>query len=221
MKKDLIIWGATGQCIVLEEFLSLNYNIIALFDKNKSIASPFTNVPIYNDEAKFLNFIQQKKNLHFIVAIGGEFGKIRIEVSNKLEDLGLKVINAIHPEANIANNVITGKGVQILISATIATRANIGDYCIVNSSASIDHECNIKEGVHIAPGATLAGCVIVGENSFVGSGAIILPRLKIGANSIIGAGAVVTKDIPPYSVAIGNPAKVTRTLEPINIDGTW
>ena len=42
--------------------------------------------------------------------------------------------------------------------------------------------------------------------------AIILPGVTIGANSVIGAGSVVTKDIPPNSLAVGNPCKVIRTV---------
>ena len=48
---------------------------------------------------------------------------------------------------------------------------------------------------------------------WIGGGAILLPGVTIGKGSVIGAGAVVTKDIPPYTVAVGNPARVLRTLE--------
>ncbi len=212
MKKDLIIWGATGQCIVLEEFLNHNYNILALFDRNEDVISPINNIPIHHNENEFLNWIKQRNNLHYIVAIGGKFGKIRVEISNKLEALGLKGITSIHPKAVIADNVIIGKGVQILINATIATRVIIGNYCIVNTSSSIDHECRLEDGVHIAPGATLAGCVSIGKNTFIGIGATILPSIKIGENSIIGAGSVVTKNIPANCVAYGVPAVVIKQI---------
>jgi maltose O-acetyltransferase len=49
-------------------------------------------------------------------------------------------------------------------------------------------------------------------NVWLGGGCIVLPGVTIGENSVIGAGAVVTKDIPPDSLAVGNPAKVVRTL---------
>ncbi|QSB27961.1 CatB-related O-acetyltransferase [Flavobacterium sp. CLA17] len=52
------------------------------------------------------------------------------------------------------------------------------------------------------------GPVIIEEDVWVGSNTVILPGVKIGRGSIIGAGSVVTKDIPRYSVAYGNPAKV-------------
>ena len=56
--------------------------------------------------------------------------------------------------------------------------------------------------------------ITVEDNVWIGGGAIILPGVRIGENSVIGGGAVVTKDIPANSVAVGNPARVIRTLSP-------
>jgi maltose O-acetyltransferase len=53
----------------------------------------------------------------------------------------------------------------------------------------------------------------IGDDCWIGGGAIICPGVTIGPRSIIGAGAVVTRDIPADSVAVGNPAKVIRTLK--------
>ena len=52
--------------------------------------------------------------------------------------------------------------------------------------------------------------VYIDDWSFIGAGAIILPGTKIGKYWIIGAGAVVKGDIPDYSVAIGNPARIIK-----------
>lgn len=52
--------------------------------------------------------------------------------------------------------------------------------------------------------------VVVEDGCDIGVGAVILPGVKIGKNSIIGAGAVVTKNIPPCSIAVGNPARVIK-----------
>jgi len=51
-----------------------------------------------------------------------------------------------------------------------------------------------------------------GENVWLGGGVIVLPGVTIGDNSVIGAGAVVTKDVPANVVAVGNPARVVRSL---------
>ena len=54
--------------------------------------------------------------------------------------------------------------------------------------------------------------ISVGDNVWIGGGAIILPGVSVGENSVIGAGSVATKDIPPNVVAVGNPARVIRSL---------
>ncbi|KQR95492.1 hypothetical protein ASG01_06510 [Chryseobacterium sp. Leaf180] len=55
--------------------------------------------------------------------------------------------------------------------------------------------------------------VIIGDNVFLGTGVIVLPGVKIGDGAIVGAGAVVTKDVKPYTVVIGNPARYHCTVE--------
>ncbi|MBE8475468.1 sugar O-acetyltransferase [Streptomyces sp. 3R004] len=54
--------------------------------------------------------------------------------------------------------------------------------------------------------------ITIGDNVWLGGGVIVLPGVSIGDNSVIGAGAVVTKDIPAGVVAVGNPARPTRSL---------
>jgi|TARA_R110000868_G_scaffold410179_3_gene697507 acetyltransferase-like isoleucine patch superfamily enzyme len=51
----------------------------------------------------------------------------------------------------------------------------------------------------------------VEENCFIGARALVMPGVTIGRNSIVAAGAIVTKDVPPYSIVAGNPAKIVRT----------
>ena len=52
--------------------------------------------------------------------------------------------------------------------------------------------------------------MIIGNDVWIGVGAIILSGVKIGSGAIIGAGAVVVKDVPPYAIAAGNPARVVK-----------
>jgi maltose O-acetyltransferase len=54
--------------------------------------------------------------------------------------------------------------------------------------------------------------ITIGDNVWLGGGAIVLPGVTIGANTVVGAGAVVTTDLPADVVAVGNPARIVRSL---------
>lgn len=216
MKKQVIIWGATGQAKVLRECLSpLDNNIAALFDNNTELISPFTDVPLIFGREGFINWYGQQRdeNIYFLVAIGGDKGKDRIEIQDFLESKGLIPLTAIHTTAFVASQVAIGKGTQILARSVISVETQIGRGCIINTGAIVDHECIIGDGVHICPGVSIAGCVEIGQYAMIGTGAIILPRIKIGEGAIVGAGAVVAKDVSPYSVVAGNPAQDIRRLK--------
>ncbi|MFC5906461.1 sugar O-acetyltransferase [Streptacidiphilus monticola] len=55
--------------------------------------------------------------------------------------------------------------------------------------------------------------ITIGDNVWLGGGVIVLPGVTIGENTVVGAGAVVTRDLPPNVVAVGNPARVVRSLD--------
>jgi maltose O-acetyltransferase len=55
--------------------------------------------------------------------------------------------------------------------------------------------------------------IAIGDNAWLGGGVIVCPGVTIGADTVVGAGAVVTRDLPPGVLAVGNPARVVRSLE--------
>jgi acetyltransferase-like isoleucine patch superfamily enzyme len=55
-----------------------------------------------------------------------------------------------------------------------------------------------------------AASVIIEDNVWIGGGSIILPGVTIGSGAVIGAGSIVIKSVPPFSVAVGNPARVIK-----------
>lgn len=70
-----------------------------------------------------------------------------------------------------------------------------------------------KKGLAVMDNKLIYKKVIINDGAHIGIGAIIMPGVTIGEGAVIGAGAVVTKDIPPYSVAVGIPAKIIKTFD--------
>lgn len=128
----------------------------------------------------------------------------------KFTSLGYVFAEVIHPSTAIAADVNISEGVQIMAGAVIQTGCSIGKNSIINTTASIDHDCIIAEHVHIAPGVTLSGEVRISENAHIGVGATIIQGVRIGRNSLVGAGAVVVKDVPDNVTVMGVPAREVR-----------
>ncbi|MBN1452606.1 MAG: acetyltransferase [Anaerolineales bacterium] len=214
--KEMVFWGATGQAKVLRECMQKSgIKLVAVFDNNPDVPSPFDDIPIFYGKDDFERW-KQSRSYHletgFLVAVGGDRGKDRISIHEYLVSQGLIPLLAQHPTAFVAANAQIGEGSQILAQSAVCVRAVLGRSCIVNTGAIVDHECRIGDGVHICPGAHLAGCVEIGDFSTVYTGAVILPRIKVGERAVIGAGAVVIEDVPSYSTVVGNPARLIRQL---------
>lgn len=114
-----------------------------------------------------------------------------------------------------------GRDVRINSTCHIGAirRITIGDECLLGSHVLItDHshgECLFEEA-HIHPSSRKLyskGEVSIGARTWIGENAIILPGVHVGESAVIGAGAVVTKDIPSFCVAAGNPARIVKYMK--------
>jgi sugar O-acyltransferase (sialic acid O-acetyltransferase NeuD family) len=206
-----VLWGSAGHAKVLASLIALRGGqVLALFD-NRDVPSAIDGVALHIGEAGFNHWADEAHNLTSVfglAAIGGHRGRDRLAIHALFRRRGLRLASLVHPDASVCDSAQLGAGTQVLAQAVVAAGARIGEACIVNHRAGVDHECVLGDGVHIAPGATLCGCVSVGDNVMVGAGAVVLPRLSIGADSIVGAGAVVTQNVPAGVTVAGNPARV-------------
>ena len=89
---------------------------------------------------------------------------------------------------------------------------NIGDDCFIGPNVSIYTACHSTDPIERNTRQEWALPVTIGNNCWIGGSVTILPGVTIGDNVTIGAGSVVAKDIPSNSVAVGNPAKVIKSL---------
>lgn len=209
-----IFWGSSGHAKVLADIVQARKGeVVALFDNALDAQSALNGVPLYIGQNGFDRWLATRSDptpLHGAVAIGGARGEARLSLAAMLEDHGVIMPPLIHPSAVVSPTAKLGSASQILALALVAADVNIGRSVIVNHHANIDHECTLEDGVHVAPGAVLCGCVHVMRSAMVGAGAVVLPRLTIGQNAVVGAGAVVTRDVPDGAVVTGNPARPTQ-----------
>ena len=191
------IYGNGGHAKVVSSLLYQTHNL-----------DP-TQLKFWNDssyEKEVGDFDPYNNNIEgkWLIAIGNNNSRKRIA-----ELLGNDCyITVIDKSAILDRNITPGTGSQILHNSTIQIGTKIGKHCIINTAASIDHDCILGDFSFIGPNATLCGGVEIGEGTFIGAGAVILPYIKIGKNCMIGAGSVVTKNLPDEITAYGNPVKI-------------
>lgn len=93
---------------------------------------------------------------------------------------------------------------------TIGNDVRIGSHCAVLSSS---HRFESTD-VTIREQGVLASATVIEDDVWLGAGCTVIGGVRIGRGSIIGAGSVVTRDVPPWSIATGVPAKVVRSRRP-------
>lgn len=213
MLPRILLWGAGSQArliqkIVVDQGLG---DVAAIFDPTVD-SLPFTSEAVFTNQVDALTELWSSLT-HYVVCIGGEGGKARVVTARSLTECGLFPLSIVHRHAFTDSSVRLGPGAQILTRSVVNSYSDLGSDVIVNTAASIDHECRLGDGVHIMGGAVVAGRVTIGDFASVGTNATILPDLVVGEGAVVGAGAVVTKDVEPYNIVVGIPARSVGSME--------
>lgn len=141
----------------------------------------------------------------FVIGIGNN--AIRKKIAQEYD---VHWVTLIHPSAQLALNVSVGRGTVVMAGAVVNACAMIGEHCIINTCAVIEHDNVIEDYVHISPKAALGGTVRIGTGTHVGIGATVVNNVGICANCIVGAGAVVIRNIVNGGTYVGVPARKIR-----------
>ncbi len=128
----------------------------------------------------------------------------------------------VAPGAQVMGNVILGEKSSVWYNAVLRGDINkiqIGDYTNIQDGCVChvenDRACVVGNSVTVGHKAVLHGCVIE-DGVLIGMGAIVLNGAVVQKGSVIGAGAVVKENmvVPPYSLVVGVPGRVVKTLGP-------
>jgi len=147
----------------------------------------------------------------FNIAIGDS--RVRERIANLCLAEGIEPYSLIAPSAILLDNNEIGDGCMISEQTIITSNVKIGRFFQANCQCNISHDCVIGSFVTFAPGAKCNGNVIIKDHAYIGAGALLKQGrydrpLVIGEGAIVGMGAVVIRDVAPFTVVAGNPAKV-------------
>ena len=143
-----------------------------------------------------------------VVAIGANSTRQRI--GHTLLAMGFTLPQIRHPSAFISPSATIAQGTVIMAMAIVGTLACVRDLAIINTGAIVEHDSEVGEAAHIAPGVVLAGRVRVGNRALVGAGTVVRPYIIIGNDAVVGAGSAVVANVLAASVVAGTPAKLLK-----------
>jgi UDP-perosamine 4-acetyltransferase len=210
MEQVVILGGGGHAKVIIEIVQAAGLYEIAGCTAGDPGAASILGVPVLGDDA-CLPAIYALGVRRAFVAVGDN--RLRQRLTRYIAGLGFQLVNAVSPHAVVSPAAALCAGVAIMPGAVINSCSRLGNGTIINTSATVDHDCEIADWAHIAPGTNLAGCVKVGEGAFLGIGSRVIPKVSIGAWSVVGAGAVVIHDLPPGVTAVGVPATIADTRQ--------
>ena len=205
MTRSVHLLGAGGHAkVVIATLRAAGMDVVAAWDDDLSReGSTVLGVPV---EGPILACPPDAE-----VAVGIGSNRVRARLA---ADPGRRYVSVVHPAAWVHESVRLGPGTVVFAGAVIQPDATLGRLVIVNTCASIDHECRIGDFAHVAPGVRLGGNVEVGTGALLGIGSVARGGAAVGAWATVGAGSVVIQPVPEGVCVVGCPARPIRKKGP-------
>lgn len=208
-----VIIGAGNYSNVLYNYMlaqNEQVEIVGFVDDNKTLhGTEILGKPVLGSA----QLLYELRKTHQVEGVYCPIGNnaVRVKFLKLANELGYQLPNFIHQSSVVGPNVNMGKGIYIMPGTVIMPNATLSNYCMISMCISIGHDTFFEEGVFVANGCNIGGNIHFKKDTFVGMGATIISGVKmIGEKCVIGAGTVIIKDVPDFSVIVGNPGKVIK-----------
>lgn len=206
MDKVIVIGGGGHAKVLISVIKKTDYEIAGYTDPQDKGA--ILGVQYLGDDGILRELINSNARCKAVIGVGKiNASGLRIALQTEFEKLGFDFPSIVSPHAVINDEVLLGPGSVVFDGVVINSGTKTGRACILNTNCTVEHDCRLDDNVHIAPGATLSGGVILGKNCLIGTGANVIQNVSICDNCLIGAGSTVLKDIATPGTYVGNPAK--------------
>lgn len=146
----------------------------------------------------------------FVLAIG--IPGIRRQVAESLRSRGARFVTLVHETAMIAESAVVGEGVVVCPYAVVSAHARLGLCSVLNYHASAAHDAVVGDYAVLSPYAAVGGAAVLEHDVFVGLHGSVGPGRRVGARSKVAANSCALFDVPPDSLALGVPSRVSPLI---------
>ena len=190
----------------------LGYETVGFLDNRKPAGQTVYGRPILGSFTLMEEDASLRETCGFIVAVSD--ATLRREWIARIRAAGGRLVSLIHPAVHCADSARMGEGLLIHAFTAIYPGAVVGDGCVLESQVAVGPEVSVGSICVIAAGATLCNRSGIGEGSFIGTRSVVCPGVVVGPGCRVGAGSTVNRDVPPFKVAAGSPARFIRDETP-------
>ena len=205
MKPDLILIGAGGHahaCIdVIEQHGQ--YRIAGLVGMPEEMHTPHLDYLVIATDSDLPQIFKEYQSA--IITVGQiQTPDSRIRLYQQAIKIGFEMPAIVAPTAHVSRYATIGAGTFVMHGAIVNAGAKVGNNCIINSCALLEHGVTVEDHCHVSTGAILNGDVHIGTGSFVGSGSIIKEGATLGKYCVVGMGLSVRHNQADHSKIVSH-----------------
>ena len=189
MSEPLLLIGCGGHARALIDVVESSHawHVLGLVGLPEQVGIEVLGYPVLGSDNDLP--LLRKQCANALLAVG-QIGlpRKRLELAAELGRLKFQLPTVISRHAYVSRHAEVGIGTSVGHGVVLNSGASIGNFCIINTNALIEHDSVISDYCHISTGALVNGGARIGDRSFIGSGAVLREGLNLPSQTVISAG---------------------------------